>query len=277
MKANRRQAAGGLLVLLCTSPWFIRRRLRARFRIAHSMLALVLLVSISWHVLSQPDDTPKICALICGALWGMTTLYRLLKAFCYVSGAEVRDAREHRGVTRVRVSCKRMMNISPGSYFYVIFPGILFGYNIMNNRPLMVVWRDPRPASTEPADLTFLLSHHGHRLRPPSLVRGQKLLLDGPYGHDLGLQHYETVILASKGIGIAGVLASALHLLERQKHDAAMKRQASKTSKPYLFRDATRKVDILWSLEHESQEEWVASELRSLQELDAANVGHHLN
>ena len=224
-------------------------------------------------MLSQPNNSPKICALISSALWGMTTLYRLLRAFCYVSGAVVRDARACQGATRVRVSCARALNISPGSYFYVSLRGGLFGGSVLHSRPLMVVWRDPGQMFTEPGDLTFLVSHQDRRSRSFHPEKDHKLFLDGPYGRDLGLQHYETVILAAKGIGIVGVLGSALHLLERQKHDAAMKRQASKTSKPHLFRDTTRKVDIFWSLEHKSQEEWVASELRSLQELDTANVG----
>lgn len=186
----------------------------------------------------------------------------------------VQDVRVYQGATHVRVSCRRRaIPTSAGSYYYVVFPGHLFRYSLLHSRPLMVLWRHPDQVSAGAGDLTFLISHQDRHRHAFHWEPGQRLLLDGPYGRDLGFHHYETVILAAKGIGIAGVLASALHLLERHKHDVTIKKAASKTSKSALFRDTTRKVDVFWTLEHPSQVEWVASELRSLQALDDNNVG----
>ncbi|CAJ2505628.1 Uu.00g130220.m01.CDS01 [Anthostomella pinea] len=207
-------AVGGLLMLLVTSPFFMRRFFRTRFSVQHGLLSLISLAAIFWHVLSQPNLVPKICVLIASALWGLTTLYRFLRTFCYLPAAKVEWCEVSETTNRI---CDKS---SP-----------------------------------------FL-----------RLKKGQKFLLDGPYGQDLGLRHYETVIMAAQGIGIAGVLASALDLAERQQHDWAIKASKSRAYRADLFRDRTRKVAIVWSLDENIQEEWVTMELNALKRLDEKNA-----
>ncbi|KAJ3559953.1 hypothetical protein NPX13_g9469 [Xylaria arbuscula] len=134
----------------------------------------------------------------------------------------------------------------------------------------MVLWRHLPESPAVSSTLSFLVSNQDRHSPFHDLKDGQRLLLDGPYGQDLGLRHYETVIMAAKGIGIAGILTSALDLIEHQQHDSTVKKQRSRIYKN-LFRDSTRKVAIFWSLEHNSQEEWVASELWALKSLDTKN------
>lgn len=89
-----------------------------------------------------------------------------------------------------------------------------------------------------------------------------KACLDGPYGRDLKLETFETVLLFAKGIGIAGVLPHALQLVERFKHEDQAYRRAM----------LTRKVDLIWLLEENSQKEWIADWLDELKSKDVANV-----
>jgi hypothetical protein len=77
------------------------------------------------------------------------------------------------------------------------------------------------------------------------------VLFDGPYGQDLHLERYKTVILVAKGIRIAGVLPYARHLAQRNCHDGKVKKLLRLTSVPNkgglrnsLHRDTTRKVDL---------------------------------
>jgi len=104
------------------------------------------------------------------------------------------------------------------------------------------------------ADLTFLISHNSRPLQSLRLKSNDKILLDGPYGQDLGLQHYQTVMLAARGAGISVLLSFALYLWERQGQGLL------------------RKVNILWSLEGDYQEEWVSEKLKILKALDSLNV-----
>lgn len=121
------------------------------------------------------------------------------------------------------------------------------------------------------SELHFLISHTGHHSKSLETVRkGQFLRLDGPYGRDLHLQSYETVVLAAKGMGILGVLPFARHLAERRNHDEGVRSKSSrlKDSTEPVFGDLSRHVDLIWWLENRDQEDWVAEQLKLLQKLD---------
>ncbi|KAL1908162.1 hypothetical protein Sste5344_006163 [Sporothrix stenoceras] len=74
-------------------------------------------------------------------------------------------------------------------------------------------------------------------------------------------------------MGIAGVLSHALHIARRERHDDSVRDEASRLwdSDEFVFRDATRRLILIWFLEHNSQDAWVADELKRLQEIDEDN------
>jgi hypothetical protein len=102
----------------------------------------------------------------------------------------------------------------------------------------------------------------------------------------LQLQEYETVILTAKGIGIVSILPMALHLAARKNHDDSVRSRSNRDRQATgnlgadtasgasmrVFRDATRRIDLLWRLEHNDQELWVADQLKALQDLDPRRV-----
>ncbi|KAG5756709.1 hypothetical protein H9Q70_000687 [Fusarium xylarioides] len=97
-----------------------------------------------------------------------------------------------------------------------------------------------------------------------------RLRLDGPYGKDLKLHTFETVVLTAKGLGISGILPFALHLAARKRHDNGLRDKSARlrdSSEP-VFGDLSRHVDLIWWLEHDDQDRWVHDQLRSLQEVD---------
>ena len=94
--------------------------------------------------------------------------------------------------------------------------------------------------------------------------------IDGPYGKDHHLEDYETVILVARGIGIAGILPYVRHMTYRR---------ASKSKEHEVYRRGliTRKIDVFWVLEHNSQEEWIQEWISELQKRDSEKVrGIHL-
>jgi NAD(P)H-flavin reductase len=111
------------------------------------------------------------------------------------------------------------------------------------------------------------------------LRSGDSISFDGPYGQNLRLERYQTIILVSKGIGIAGVLPYAQHLLKRYFHNTEIKKQAESAEGDKkrdlwasLHRDATIKVDLLLKLDYNRQEEWMNEHLQILQEQDEDRV-----
>jgi NAD(P)H-flavin reductase len=200
----------------------------------------------------------KIPVFLSGALWVLTMIHYTIKLVFYTTGAVInREPTVHSDVTRIEVHCDNSIRVFPGSYFYVFLPGKFLHYNMLASYPMTVMWYAPENVSdaNEVTDVAFLISHRSRALRSMRFSRGQRLLLDGPYGQDLGLQHFETVMLAAKGIGILGILPLALNLFKRQVRG-----------------DSCPKVNIFWALEEIPQENWVMEELKTLQAMDLSNV-----
>ncbi|KAH6641113.1 hypothetical protein F5144DRAFT_465336, partial [Chaetomium tenue] len=89
---------------------------------------------------------------------------------------------------------------------------------------------------------------------------GFKASLGGPYGGDLRMGSFETIVLAGQGMGIAGILPFVLSLVSRKKHDKENKRRGVAA----LHCDMTRSIDLIWNLDRNCQYECVAGYFESL-------------
>ncbi|PSR84388.1 hypothetical protein BD289DRAFT_500131 [Coniella lustricola] len=127
---------------------------------------------------------------------------------------------------------------------------------------------DARSAKT--SELVFLLDMNGRVGSTISLSHNQRVLLDGPYDNDIGLETYEAVVLVAEGGGIATVLPYMTTLAARRCHDKRLNK--SSRSRIGLFRDRTRRVDLFWFVEDDGQIEWARGQLEHLQALDPDNV-----
>lgn len=176
-------------------------------------------------------------------------------------------------VMRIQLNTNKPISVFPGCYFYVFFPGPLPFYNLLHGYAMMPVWGQPdQYVAGVASDLVFLISRtQGHHRRSlNSILPGNRLRLDGPYGKDLKLHTFETVVLTAKGLGITGILPFALHLASRRRHDSKLRDKSARlrdSSEP-VFGDLSRNVDLIWWLEHDDQDRWVQDQLRSLQEVD---------
>ncbi|CZR55712.1 uncharacterized protein PAC_05600 [Phialocephala subalpina] len=132
------------------------------------------------------------------------------------------------------------------------------------SHPFVVAWWDAPMAARS---LSFLI-------RPQSGITSELITrksvrtvtLDGPYGKDLHLDSYETVILVAKGIGIAGILPYIRHMTDRKV--------LPDEYWAYQYRRGliTRKIDVYWVLEDNDQEEWASDWIKDLHELDGENL-----
>ncbi|KAK4243345.1 hypothetical protein C7999DRAFT_18289, partial [Corynascus novoguineensis] len=82
----------------------------------------------------------------------------------------------------------------------------------------------------------------------------------GPYGRDLSMGAFETVVLAAEGIGISGVLPFALSLISRRKHDTENRKREDVS----LYCDMTRNIDVFWKLDNNYQYDCAAGYFESL-------------
>ncbi|RYP41517.1 hypothetical protein DL768_010483 [Monosporascus sp. mg162] len=144
--------------------------------------------------------------------------------------------------------------------------------------PMVTAWWDVSSTQSSgfSSELIFLMHKTGDIAKLAKRDKNlQNILIDGPYGQDIKLHEFENVILAAKGMGIAGILPYALHLTSRQLHDHRLlsrrKMPQEQLSKQKLFRDKTRKVDLFWVMDENSQQEWLSEQLQALQKLDPKN------
>jgi predicted ferric reductase len=282
-------------VILLTSPYFIRGRVFESFLVTHKLLALVAVGGTLWHIFSG-EFIKLLFPIISLSVWSMTTVYRFVRNSRnrgYIS-SHATFAQRGRGYSRcameLNVRLPGHVNAGPGAYVYLSFSWLPWRYRYQAH-PLMVVCCEHEVEERDGKEhdatiLTFLAQPQKGltaRLYRELQVEGppvRKLVsFDGPYGQDLHLERYEMVMLVAKGIGIVGVLPYARYLADRQRHDGDIRKKlrlASTLNKPKLrnslYRDATRKVDILWILEFNRQEEWISEQLRTLQDLDPHRV-----
>lgn len=291
---------------------FLRQGLGKWFMAVHRAAFLAFVSTLLWHVLHLGSNRTKILVWVSVAVWGTTTAFRILRIWRYSVVAEIVRTTETSDATLCEVRLERAIQLHPGGYFYIYFTDNtvpllgLFRFNYLRSFTAMAVWH-PTEESRLVSSISFLLSRHcGQASAVARLSEGTTVLLDGPYGQDLRLQTQENVVLVAKGTGIAGILPLALDLGVRKHHDSCIRErirglrdrlralkasstttsnatansaqqqevssEISELSQIKLFRDTTKKVILLWSLEKNSNMDWVQRELQQLQELDAEHV-----
>ncbi|KAK4034603.1 hypothetical protein C8A01DRAFT_18612 [Parachaetomium inaequale] len=275
-------AAGSFLaVFLLSLPW-LRRTLGAAFHSVHRILYLAGMAGLIWHVLLTQSVLHEILVFVACGLWFLSHVYRVVARW---RSAVVTGKWSDSEVTRLRLRTQRPVAAFPGSYFYLYLPGSYLNYDLLRSSAVMMLWSDVEQAVTgKTTDFCILAGRQSRYLRQLRTIEtGDRMLLDGPYGQDLQLYGYETVILTAKGVGIVSVLPMALHLAARKAYDDSVRSRSNLDEDPTVgltappaaatvFRDATRRIDLLWRLEHNDQDQWVADQLRALQDLDPRRV-----
>jgi predicted ferric reductase len=164
-------------------------------------------------------------------------------------------------VIRIDIQLRDPVIIEPGQYVYLRVRDFYLSDKVQTH-PFMISWWESADkfnhlkddAVPKAQSLTMLVQQANgltRRLSSKTFLHG--VSFDGPLGQNLHLEKYDNVFLAVKGIGIAGVLSYAKHLVELESSVADK------------LRIAPRKLDLYWELEDNSQEQWGGPFLRELQ------------
>ena len=256
--------------------------------------------TLIFHVLQTSHIRARIISGAACCLWAITSALRLAKMAYSRHAALVCDISNSTDATVVTVRLARPIRLKPGNYFYIFFPlrwELLrwMRYNFLYSLTATAVWFSPPDDNGMVSTVTFILSRHGfHSFAVSQLQEGDSVFLDGPYGQEMGLQKDDIVVLAAKGLGIASTLPLVASLAMRLRHDDGIRsrlqelndklrdnprdsshlREVARLRSLPLFRDATKKVVLFWSLETNSQIDWLRDQLKSLQNMDPDNVSH---
>ena len=262
---------------------FVRRVIYELFLKLHLLLSFITVTALLIHLLPTKLGVSEsvilgkfIFPLVAIGLWTTNAVFRLarivLKNFWGVRDPKTPQATvthfgknsktEIDNALRIDIQLQKSMEMKPGQYVYLFFSGMGIRHRFQAH-PYVITWWDN---SMKAMNISFLIQPQkgiSHDLMTRNSIR--RVVLDGPYGKDLHLEAFEAVVLIAKGIGIAGILPYIRHMVYRRvsedKENAAYKRGL-----------ITRKIDVYWVLEDNSQDRWIKEWATELQKKDSGKV-----
>lgn len=171
-----------------------------------------------------------------------------------------------------KVSTELPIRPYPGCYFYVYFHHLAILDRFYGFATPLYSWEPTQdkicdsekehvtkicdPEKEETTRLQFLIDS-----RFLNKSRTSRVSIAGPYGRNIHVERFETVLLIAEGLGVAGILPFALDLARRKSHRESWR----PGRRP---EDLTQQVALVWKLEHSAQEEAASAQLSCLMELD---------
>ncbi|KAI9767639.1 MAG: hypothetical protein M1840_005510 [Geoglossum simile] len=271
-------AAIGMGTVLLFSTATVRRHLYEIFLKFHLVLAAIVVAAIWLHNRSKKlFESPIVYLLASICLWILMVtlqfsqiLYRNLKYGKPLNRATVQTITFKRqnmkdipisDAIHVRVTLSRPWNFRAGQFVYLCIPGVSRTAFIQSH-PFYVSWwyRD----LDDNYIVVFIIQRMGsftrdlllHASNDLTQYGEMKAIIEGPYGNELNLELYGTVLLFATGIGIAGQLPYVKQLLEGY-HNCEVK---------------TRRIALFWEMDSEFHSGWVADMMKELLERDTDRI-----
>lgn len=211
-----------------------------------------------------------------------------IAALAWAAGSAHRYCRSHRSIATIHtlhsaslvtVPLSRPVLVHPGAYFYLHFKES--GLRRLRGEPMAVFdWKPYQPRqgwvrnSLYAKELTFLVEVRNM----PALGRDDcELSVEGPYGREIGLHHFSTVLLAAQGTGIAAAMPQVMAIVERYASDSAMRRQmrSQPLERQSLYKDKTSRLNLYWVLTSPADIHWIKGALSRLAAIDETKVSTH--
>ena len=226
-----------MATILVSASLIVRRLFYEMFLRLHMILAAMVITAIWIHSPSgKPLTSSTLYLLVASCLWASTyilwvgrILYRNIKVGKPLSQAMIIYMP---GAIQVHVKVLRPWKFRAGQFVYLCIPWVSYTA-FAQSHPFMVSWWycdldghdvivfiiQPRRGFTRALRL-----HSSSDLRQSTAM---KAFIEGPYGKELHLESYGTVLLFATGAGIAGQLPYVKQLLDGyQDHEVKTRRIA---------------------------------------------------
>ncbi|XWW92451.1 hypothetical protein V2A60_003791 [Cordyceps javanica] len=260
-----------ILLLAISSLLWVRKLHMAVFAGVHMIFVLTVIIFLIFHlwlIRPWPDSLASKLPLTIAALaWAAGFAHRHYRSLRSIATIQTLHS-----ASLVTVPLSRPVLVHPGAYFYLHFKGS--GLRRLRGEPMVLFdWKPYKPGqgwarnSLYAKELTFLVEDHNM----PTLGRDDcELLVEGPYGREIGLHRFSTVLLAAQGTGIAAAMPQVMAIVERYASDSAMRRQMR--SQPFerqtLYRDKTSRLNLYWVLTSSADIHWIQGALSRLAAID---------
>lgn len=243
------------------------------------MFVLTIITFLIFHLwLIRPwseSFASKIALSVATLAWAAGSAHR----YCRSQRSIAAIHRLH-SASLVTVPLSRPVLVHPGAYFYLHFKDS--GLRRFRGEPMAVFdWEPYQPGqgwarnSLYAKELTFLVEVGN---LPAPGRNNCELSVEGPYGREIGLHHFSTVLLVAQGIGIAAAMPQVMSIVERYASDSATRRQmrAQPLERQSLHRDKTCRLNLYWVLTSSADIHWINGALRRLAAIDEAKVSSYL-
>ena len=228
-------------IILGQSIHFLRSRWYEAFLVIHIIFAAVFLVCCYYHCWEM-GWLQWMWASV--AIWAFDRAVRLGR-LAWSGFGKAESKLYSNDIFKMTINYSGRWKYYPGChiYFHVMRP-----WGFWESHPF-TLYQHPDPAQKDKLILCGTAKEGMTRKIYNDLAKagGEKnitLLLDGPYGHRLNLQHYDTCVFVAGGIGITATYAYAADLLSRS--------------------DMKQNVIFIWITRHESALEWFSEEIKSI-------------
>ncbi|CAK7202011.1 hypothetical protein SEUCBS139899_004729 [Sporothrix eucalyptigena] len=250
----------------------LRQRLHEVFLVLHFVLYVAIIAAVFVHSqIRAVSAYPAICLLVAICLYAATSALRvglvLYRSVPYKeqtpNRASVRTVvfKTRNGadivlsdVVHVHVELARPWRLQAGQFAYLCIPGVS-PLALVQSHPFYVAWWY-REGGKDYA-IFIVQRERGFTRRLASRRDDTKTMLaavEGPYGKQLHLANYGTVLLMATGIGIAGQLPYVSQLLEE------------------FHKYEVRKIALYWQVNSDIQTALVADQMQELLNKDTSQV-----
>ena len=194
-------------------------------------------------------------------LWVLRTIKGFHRAWQLGLARKIGDLVNFNDGYLCQVSTEVPVRPYPGCYFYIYFHHVAILDRFYGFPTPLYSWEPTLdgigdPEKEESTCLQFLVDS---RFLDKSRI--SRVSMAGPYGRNIHVERFETVLLIAEGMGIAGIVPFALDLARRKS-----RRESWRPSR--RPEDLTQQVALIWKLDHPEQEEVASAQLSYLIDLD---------
>lgn len=255
-------------VIIFQSARFFRTHSYEIFLVLHTLLAIAYTVGCVWHSYYM-GWMQWIWAAI--AIWAFDRFVRLgrvaYNGICISDGKLFKSATSTDGIEnsvfKLSIKAPSAWTYKPGSHVYLhVFNPLTF----WQSHPF-TVYHSPNPSKA--GELVLCAKTHKGLTRamardfashPNGYKEGFAVGLDGPYGHQHNLDHYDTVVFIAGGIGVTATYSYAADMVS----NGLASHNSFDTEKQGLAGGRPQHVIFVWVARDESVLDWFGSEIEYL-------------
>lgn len=244
-------------IIIVMSSHIIRAHRYELFLVIHLLFAIVFVMGAWYHLKLLDSERQYTYAAV--AVWAFDRLVRYIRIICSGLNSKGQMKLYSDGIIKVKISGYRLWKPRPGSYafFHFLKPSFFW-----QSHPFTIV-ESPLPEDKDKITIIMRVKNGITKKLAESLQQTQdrstemRMLVEGVYGSNHHLSHYDNVVMFSGGIGVTGVYSYASSL-----------RKDPNPHKRFMF---------VWCVASEEALEWFKDEIDYLAQDPRFDVRVYIN